>query len=423
MATRSRRADGARHVALAVPMGVAHLQPLVRGITDFARSHGRWIFTTSPETVTLSVQSLRGWRGDGVIAVLLNQADVRAARRLGMPVVTISGALRHPGFPRIMVDHGAVGRMAAEHLLACGFRRFGYYGLRSVAYAQDRGAGFQQVIQERLGPGRCVVHFSPNAFTVSHPWQDEMERLERWIDSLEPPMGLFAANDHRARMLVDACRRLGLRVPEDFGVLGVDNDLVVCQFSDPPLSSIACDWYQIGQGAAALLDRLMAGQAVEEGDRLVGPVGVVRRRSTDVLVVEHPGVERAVRYIREHLSEPFGIGCLLEQVRVSRRSLELGFKQSLGCTPYEFLCRARVARAKDLLAAPKRMKLSEVAAACGFTDLRRFRLVFTRCEGITPAEYRRRLVIPPRSSGTDYEPPGVPATDHGLYTPASTRAR
>lgn len=376
---------------MAFPMGLAHLQPLVQGITDYAREHGHWAFTTSPETVTLSVQSLKGWQGDGVIAVLVNAADVRAAKDLGLPLVTFSGALRDPGFPRVMVDNAALGRLAAEHLLDCGFQRFGYYGLRNVAYAQDRGAGFVQTLEEQLGPGRCRVHLSPNTFTASHPWQNEMEQLERWLASLQPPVGLFATNDQRARMLIDACQRLGLSVPHDAGVLGVDNDLVVCEFGSPQLSSIACDWYGVGVQSAALLDRMMNGESVGRVNRLVPPVGVVQRRSTDVLVVDHPGVARAVQYVREHLDEPFGIERLLEESRVSRRSLELGFRRSLGCTPYEFVCRARVDRAKHLLARPGRVKLTDVAKACGFTDLRRLRLVFTRCEGVTPAAYRRQV--------------------------------
>jgi LacI family transcriptional regulator len=134
----------------------------------------------------------------------------------------------------------------------------------------------------------------------------------------------------------------------------------------------------------------MARERAPARDLLIDPVGVVRRRSTDVLVVENPGVGRAVQYVREHLDESFGVEALLREARVSRRSLEQGFKRALGCTPHAFLCRARVDRAKDLLAKPKRMKLTEIAAACGFTDLRRFRLVFARCEGMTPAEYRRR---------------------------------
>lgn len=375
-----------RHIALAFPVGLAHLQPLVKGITDYARANCSWIFTTNPETVTLPIQSLRGWRGDGVITIILTPADVRAAQQLNMPVVTFAGALRDPGVPRVMVNNPVVGRLAADHLLACGFPRFGYYGLHNVRYAHDRGEGFLRRLAE---VGRAAsVHLSRNTLGLTHPWKDEMQKLEHWLTTLEGPVGIFAANDMRARMLLDACQRLGRRVPDDVGVLGVDNDLVTCEFSDPQLSSIACDWYRIGTEAAAALDAMLQGKTVAK-EKLIDPVGVIKRRSTDVLIVDHPGVALAIQYVHDHISEVFGIERLIQEAATSRRSLELGFKRSLGCTPHDFLCRERIAKAKELLAKPEKLKLSVIAAACGFSDARRLRIVFERYEGMTPAQYRK----------------------------------
>lgn len=386
-----KRSSGSdyRHIALAFPMGLAHLQPLVRGITDYARAHGPWIFTSNPETVTMPIQSLRGWRGDGVIAVLLTTADVRAAKQLDMPVVTFAGALRDPGVPRVMANNALVGSLAADHLLACGFPRFGYYGLHNVRYAHDRGDGFLRRLAENQRA--ASVHLSRNTLGASHPWKDEVQKLEHWLSTLEGPVGIFAANDMRARMLLDACQRLGRRVPDDVGVVGVDNDLVTCEFSEPPLSSIACDWYRIGIEAASALDRLMHGQDVP-ADQLINPLGVIKRRSSDVLIVDHPGVARAIQYVHDHLSESFGIERLIHETMTSRRSLEQGFRRSLGCTPHDFLSRERVNKAKELLAKPQKMKLAAIAGACGFTDARRLRIVFERCEGMTPAQFRQSRV-------------------------------
>jgi LacI family transcriptional regulator len=378
-----------RHVALAFPLGVAHLQPAVEGISDYARAHGEWSFTMSPETVTMPVQSLRGWRGDGAIAMLTTRRDVMAARTLGMPIVTFSGALRDPGVPRVIVDNHAIGTLAAEHLLACGFRRFAFYGLRNVAYTEDRGNAFAEVLSAR-GMNRCAVHLSPNAFTARRPWNDEMGKLERWLASLTPPVGLFAVNDQRARMVIDVCQRLSLNVPNEVGVLGVDNERMVCEFSDPPLSSIACDWYRVGYESAALLDQLMLRQPLATRQLRIPPLELIRRQSTDVIVVDDAIAAACVAYVREHIGEVFGVEALTAHVGVSRRSLELIFRRSMGCTPYQFVCRVRVAHAKELLSLPNRSKLSDVAKACGFRDLRRFRLVFRRNEKISPAEFRRR---------------------------------
>lgn len=375
----------AKHIALAFPMGLAHLQPLVRGITDYARTHGPWSFTSNPETVIMPIQSLLGWRGDGVISVLLTSSDVRTAKQLGIPVVTFAGALRNPGVPRVIVNNPLVGRLAADHLLACGFSRFGYYGLHNVRYAHDRGEGFLRRLAEHSRA--ASVHLSRNTVGASHPWRDELQKLEYWLTTLEGPVGIFAANDMRARMLLDTCQRLGRRVPDDVGVIGVDNDLVTCEFSEPPLSSIACDWYRIGTEVAATLDRLMNGEPAPP-DQLIDPIGVVKRRSSDVLIVDHPGVARAIQYVHEHLAENFGIERIIQETMTSRRSLELGFRRALGCTPHDFLCRERVNKAKELLVRPEKTKLAAIASACGFADARRLRIVFERQEKMTPAQYR-----------------------------------
>lgn len=413
-----------QHIALAFPIGLAHLQPLVQGITDYARGHCSWVFTSNPETVTMPVQSLRGWRGDGVIAVILTQADVRAARQLDMPVVTFAGALRDPGVPRVMVNNPLVGRLAADHLLACGFPRFGYYGLHSVRYAHDRGDGFLRRLAES---GKAAsVHLSHNTLGVSHPWKDEMQKLERWLSTLETPVGILAANDMRARMLIDACQRLGRRVPDEVGVVGVDNDLVTCEFSDPPLSSIAVDWYRIGTEAASALDRLLKGETVDR-EKLIDPIGVIKRRSSDVLIVDHPGVATAIQYVHDHIAESFGVEKLIEEAMTSRRSLELGFKRALGCTPHDFLCRERVAKAKELLARPEKMKLAAIASSCGFSDARRLRIVFERCEGMTPAQYRQRQLaaaVPGAVPGQPSQPgqPSPPVPSVGRPSPSARPA-
>jgi AraC-like DNA-binding protein len=155
--------------------------------------------------------------------------------------------------------------------------------------------------------------------------------------------------------------------------------------------SSASDAWRIGYDAAALLDDLMEGEwAADVREPVVQPAWLVKRPATDVASVEgeSESVATAVEFVRSHISDVFGVEALLRVTGAPRRSLELDFKRSMRCTPYQFITRERVARAKGLLAAPNRLKLSAIAAACGFSDLRRFRLVFRRETGISPADYR-----------------------------------
>ena len=376
-----------KQVALAFPIAPTHDERILRGIVDYTRQHQRWMLTYSPETYAMSIKSLKGWRGAGVIADINTKAEARIARELALPVVNVSGVLDNAGLPRVATDPEAVGRLAAEHLLDCGFQRFAYYGLRNVWSAQQRGWAFRQrVVQDGY---TCSVLEASGSYTTQAPWRHWLDQLQQWLKTLKPPVGMFAAHDHRARLVLDMCDQIGLRVPDDVAVIGVNDDQLFCEFSQPPLTSILRNDWKFGYEAAALLDRLMAGKRPSKQDILITPQGVVPRQSTDVVTVEDPDIATAVRFIREHVDEWFGVERLLKFLPVSRRWLERQFKQHLGRTPNEFIYYTRVQRAKQLLTGPKKLSLKEVADACGFSETRRLRLVFRRITGSTPAEYRR----------------------------------
>jgi LacI family transcriptional regulator len=201
-------------------------------------------------------------------------------------------------------------------------------------------------------------------------------------------------------MLVDACSLAGRRVPEDVGVIGVDNDEIACEFGEPTLTSIACDYAAVGFETARLLDRLMrGGPPPDVADVLTRPVGVVSRASTDVTVTDHPAVARAVTFARDHRGEPFGVEALVEAAGVSRRHLELSFTRSLGCTPSTFLARLRAEQAKELLDQGGHT-LGGVARLCGFNDLRQFTRVFRRIMKVSPRDYQRTLTTSPATVRT-----------------------
>ncbi|MBV9124333.1 MAG: substrate-binding domain-containing protein, partial [Planctomycetes bacterium] len=293
------------------------------------------------------------------------------------------------GVPSVTVDHEGIGRLGAQYLLGRHFQRLGYYGTNGPWFSELRRRGFEDAVREA---GRqCSTLQVQDPLTVYRKWTDQQKEIQRWLQTQRPPVGIMACTDMRARMVVEACNALGLRMPEDVAVLGVDNDPVACEFSDPPLSSISRNDLEVGTQAAALLDRLMSGAPPPEDPLLVPPSGVAQRRSTETLAIEDPKVAAAVRFISAHGGENFGVKQLLRHVGLSRRRLEHRFRECLDCTPHQFINQVRVDRAKELLADPQRLTFSAIAAACGFHDLRRFRLVFHCLEGITPAQYRRTL--------------------------------
>lgn len=363
------------------------LERVVAGILDYARACGGWSMSRAPERLDSSVDWLKHWDGDGALVVLTRRKQAALARRMPMPVVNLGGYLRDSGVPTVAADDVSIGRMTAEHLLERRYVRFGYFGPRGVWYVSRRLEGFRAGV---LQQGASVeVLWAAGPFEAVRGWVDERQELTKWLRRLEPPVGIMAATDQRALMVLDACARVGLRVPEDIAIVGVDNDVVACEFSRPSLSSVDRDDLAHGRMAAGLLDRLMRGQRPAFTPILVRPQRVVARGSTDALAIEDATVAAVVARAKEHLGERFGVERLVQWANLSRRTLEGRFRQSLGWAPYEFLCRMRVERAKTLLLEPVRRPLASVAAECGFGEPRRLREAFQRVVGMGPVEFRR----------------------------------
>jgi LacI family transcriptional regulator len=369
----------------------------LRGIKSFADRAGGWQLVTSPPSLRsageedVHLPALKAWRGDGVIACLTTRSEERAATKLALPVVNLSG-WQPPGkgAPRVNADHAAIGRVAAEHLLSLGLRNFGYYGIEGPWFSEARERGFCERLQ-RAGFA-CAVYRQPAAGGLSQAWHKRYAKLEKWLFGLPKPCGILAVHDYRARVVLELCARLGLSVPTEVAVLGVDNDPTTCDYCVPTLSSVSRDPYACGVAAARLLETLMRGGVASDHDTLVPPEGVVQRRSTDRFYDDDPVVLRAVTYAAGREGEAFSVSEMAERLRLSRRLIELRFRTRLGISPHAYLQQRRVQRAKTLLLDMSEYRsLGEVAEACGFGCLRAFREAFRTQTGYTPAAYRERL--------------------------------
>ena len=379
-----------RKKKIAILFAMAHQAyvQMLKGIEDYAVQQPMWTLNVNPEPfINLAAPSLKGWNGHGVIMRLTNKTDVTTAKSLGLPVVNIGGTLQDTGLPGVNADQHAMGRAAAEHLLECGFHRFAYYGLKNTWYSEQRRDAFVERISQ--AGKKCSVLDVTNSVSRSQPWHIWVARLERWLKTLKPPVGMLAVHDPRASLVINSCLNVGLRVPDDIGIVGIENDEIVCEFAQVRISSVPTNNRKIGFEAAAMLDRIMIGEPPPTETLLIPPKEVVRRDSTDIIAVEDPHVAKAARYINEHLRDDFSIDELKKITGISRRGFERRFKECLGCTPHHYISRARVQRAKELLVDPEQLPMKQIAPACGFSNTQHFRLVFQRLTGISPADYRQ----------------------------------
>jgi LacI family transcriptional regulator len=388
MGTDKKSGDGVRKVALLIETSNRYGRDLLYGVRDWMREGERWAirFTEQGRRAPLPTW-LKDWQGDGIIARVDSPQIAAALRRTRLPVVDVSAERFSSEFSRVSIDNGAVARLAAEHLEAKGFSDFAYCGDRRFLWSRQRGVEFRRCLAEK---GRRCVDFGEPAGTAKPGSDAEIRAIARWLKGLPKPVGVFACYDGRALQVLEACQLLGLQVPDQVAVLGVDNDELVCELANPPLSSVQPNARRSGYEAAALLARLMGGEkkAVAPTHQ-VQPVRVVERQSTDVVAVADVKVAAALKFIRLHACEGMDVGDVLRAVPMSRTRLEQKFKALLGHSPHRQLVQQRIARAKHLLAESK-IAISEVAEQAGFDNASYLSVAFRRETGLSPFAYRAK---------------------------------
>ncbi len=338
---------------------------------------------------------LGSWRGEGVIANFDHPAVNAAVSGLNLAVVGFGGAYgwsKHDSsVPYFSSSNEMIGRMAADHLLDCGFRHFGYCGYTCKpinSWSEDRERAFVERVQ--AWGYSCDVYEPLNAST--RQWSPFPRSLPRWLRGLPKPVGIMAANDRRARDVLEICRIIGFRVPQEVAVIGVDNDELLCQLSRPPLSSIEQGAKLIGYRAAALLDSMMRGEKPNCRHFVVDPIGVQMRRSTEVIADEDPVVTKAMVFIEQHALGGINTEDVANAVSISRSILESRFTAKFGYAVHAAIQQHQLERARCMVTETT-LPLKAVAARAGFKSVQHMTTLFGKAFSKSPAEYRREAMF------------------------------
>lgn len=359
---------------------------IIEGVARHARSRGDWHLTVMPpnQLVTASAASLAP-----PAAVIGSVDDVDQAlqarlKELGAPVVNVSGRRPPPDLPAVLCDNHAIGRMGADYLLDLGYRHFAFVGVRAHAYARERRLGFESVVAERQAdwqPGPDVVCGTPEAPEV----------LSDWLRNCWRPLGIMAASDTCARDVETACLRVGLRVPDDVALLGVNNDRLINQLTRIPLTSVDPYFELVGIRAAQWVQMVLDGHASDAPRRmLITPRGVITRRSAACLAIQDPILRRVVGVLREQACRRVRFDALIADMGYSRRTLERRFKDVLHCTPHDIRRRARLNRGCELLLDTDE-PINRISASLGYCEAKIFAREFRLAFGATPRAWRQRM--------------------------------
>ena len=369
-------------------------QDKLNGIFDYLSAGRRWqliIYRTKHEFTAEVVDHELARGTDGFIVGIPGTDDALsrlAASDVPTVVMNVSGGgiesrKRMTAF--VKSDSCAVGREAANALLKQGvYKSYGYVGYRTDDdWSVERGRAFRDALDEAGFVGRMmdIAHYSDKV--------EDKSTIVKWLRQLPKPCGIFAACDDRAFEILDICKEIGLKVPAEVGILGVNNDPILCENADPRLSSIQPDFIGEGRLAAELLEQMMAGGEIAATNRLrkVGIRTIVHRESTVAQSESGKLVQKVLAFIEKNAVRGIGVEDVARRFKVSRSLLELRFRELQGESVYEAMLRIRLEEVKRRLRHTDD-PISEITAACGWDNPTPPKTLFKKRFGITMRDYR-----------------------------------
>jgi LacI family transcriptional regulator len=373
---------GKPKVILLIESSRASGREFLQGITKYARFKGPWVFCREFGGVKKTLAQLKNIGADGIIA--RDDKNINEILAIDVPAVIDVATKKKEDMAFLVTNSIKIGQMAAEHLLECGIKNFGYCGFDDRQWSCERAVGFCQRLKKE--GFKVNVYKCPKSKVLRH-WDKEQKIISDWLISLPKPIGIMGCNDDRCQRITEACKAAQLYVPEDVAVIGVDNDELLCNLIDPPLSSISLDFEKAGYDAAELLDKLMSGKKIKNKTITIKPLSITPRQSTDIIALKDQDVVRAVRFIRHNSKWAISVDEVADAALMSRRVLERRFRKYLNRSVYDEIRRTRVEQAARMLLETG-LTVTKIADALGYKDVKALDRLFEREKAMSPLAYR-----------------------------------
>lgn len=365
---------------------------LLRGILEYSKGREPWVVCRMPPAyrerygIDGVLKWASEWKADAIIGQFDDNDPLELFREQGIVVLAQDFKSRFTAIPNITSEYRLTGRMVADFFLQKGFRHFAFYGYKEVVWSSERCEGFRERVAQQ-GFGDAFQEFQHQR--LENLWFYDSAPLADWLKSLPRPTALMACDDNQGNRITEICRVSGIRIPEEIAVMGVDNDEITCNLSDPPLSSIKLNIEKGGYEAAQLIERLILDKEAPYEDVVIHPGSIANRLSTDVYATDDPYIRVALQYIHQHLLTKISVTDIVRRVPLSRRLLEMRFKQVTGQPVYQYIFNLRMDRFAQLLLASND-PIAEVAMSAGLVDYKNLARQFKVQKGCSPSEFRKR---------------------------------
>lgn len=363
---------------------------LLRGIIRYSREAGPWSFQRMPLYFRMMygdegvVEYARKWNADAIIAQLRN-TDINLLDSLQIPIIVQNYAERNEAVSNLTGDYYNTGVMAARFFLSKGYYNFAYYGYKKAIWSRERGAGFRDEVEKQ----GFTCHILENKNPDTREWVYNHEQIAEWLLSLPKPVGLFACDDNYALQISETCNIYNIAIPEEISLLGVNNDELLCNISNPPLSSIVLDVENGGYQAGRLLHKLIEKKIKGPFNIVIEPLYIEHRASTQKYAVTDKYIQKVLSYIDANYTNQITVDDLVKQVPLSRRVLERRFKKATGSSLYKCIQDHKIDHFSRLLLNSD-CNLYEAALLAGFDSYKNVPRIFRKYNNMTPAEYREQ---------------------------------
>ena len=365
----------------------------LRGILNYSQGTEHWVVCKMPPSYKrkLGMEGVvawaKEWRADVVIAQFDPEDDVTLFRKNGIVAMAQDYITKFTTIPNITGDYIRTGKMAAEYFLAKGFTNFGFFGYNGVCWSDERAEAFRSRLEE-VAPEGMTFHMYDGQ-NISNMWYYDQSELTGWLKGLPKPIAIMACDDNQGNILIQACDLCGINVPFDVAIIGVDNDEILCNMTNPSMSTINVDIEGGGAAAAAMAEKMVNDPTYRGEDVVLKPLTVVERLSSSLFATNDKEVLMALRFIQANIDTKISVTDILSCVPISRRLLETRFKNMTGMTIYNYISIKRIERFAQLLLSSND-SISDIAARLDEFDTKSISRRFKELKGCTPSEYRRK---------------------------------
>ncbi|PKQ14700.1 MAG: LacI family transcriptional regulator [Actinobacteria bacterium HGW-Actinobacteria-8] len=249
---------------------------MLRGAQDAAVASAYSMVLASsgadPEVEAREMGLLRSFPVDGlIVGRMFHQYIDLDVSALGMPTVVVNARARDDDLPALVPDEPQIGKDATRELLDAGHRAVAHLTITTPGCARDwRMAAYRDTV---AGMAREQIVYAREATTES-----AREAALPLLRAADRPTAVFCFNDQMAMGVYQAAHRLGLRIPEDLSVIGVDDLQIVAAALDPALTTVALPHYEMGRRAIHMVLALIEGNG-STGATTMMECPVVRRGS------------------------------------------------------------------------------------------------------------------------------------------------